>query len=418
MGLIGRAAMVRLKVFASTAMTRLSNSLLISKPASDGSLSRSATVPERYAYIDAIRGYAILLVIAVHSSQYFDNLPSVVRTLADQGSRGVQLFFVASAITLCMSWRARHDGAIPFYIRRFFRIAPMYYLSIPLFLWVRGFGPSIYAPDGIGWRHIAMAATFTHGLMPDTITSVVPGSWSIADEMMFYLIFPLLMFGLSRVRFPGAALAVIVMTWVCLRIQSHANVYVAYMPDPAWRAAWGTFTFLWLVQQLPCFLFGMLAFKWMAGGRPVRWPWALVLVSLLAMPFIAFFPNLPYIGRLGLPMQYGIIFAVFALGLSYWQPRLLVNPAIGWVGKVSFSGYLVHLWVLSTFAIPHSNYAEAFFSLTVITIAISSVTYLVIEGPGNRLGRWVAKRLRKPGARISNEPGRSVIAQEIAIGER
>ena len=157
--------------------------------------------PKRYAYIDAIRGYAILLVIAVHSSQYFNDLPDTVRTLADQGARGVQLFFVASAMTLGMSWQARHDGTVPFYIRRFFRIAPMYYLSIPLFLWGRGFGPSIYAPDGIGWRHVAMAATFTHGWMPDTITSVVPGSWSIADEMMFYAVFPLLMLGLNRVRF-------------------------------------------------------------------------------------------------------------------------------------------------------------------------------------------------------------------------
>jgi peptidoglycan/LPS O-acetylase OafA/YrhL len=166
--------------------------------------------PKRYAYIDAMRGYTILLVIAVHSSQYFNDLSDTVRTLADQGARRVQLFFVASPMTLGMSWQARHDGVAPFYIRRFFRIAPMYYLSIPLFLWVRGFGPSIYAPDGIGWRHVAMAATFTHGLMPDTITSVVPGSWSIADEMMFYALLPLLMLGLNRVRFLTAALAVVV----------------------------------------------------------------------------------------------------------------------------------------------------------------------------------------------------------------
>jgi len=30
---------------------------------------------KRYAYIDALRGYAILLVIAVHASQYFSDLP-------------------------------------------------------------------------------------------------------------------------------------------------------------------------------------------------------------------------------------------------------------------------------------------------------------------------------------------------------
>jgi peptidoglycan/LPS O-acetylase OafA/YrhL len=351
--------------------------------------------PKRYAYIDALRGYAILLVIAVHSSQYFDDLPAAVRTLADQGARGVQLFFVASAMTLCMSWQARNDGAPSFYIRRFFRIAPMYYLSIPLFLWARGFGPSIYAPDGIGWRHIAMAATFTHGLMPDTITSVVPGSWSIADEMMFYAIFPLLMLGLNRVRFIAAALAVMVAMWVCFAVQRNAYAYAMHITDPAWRAAWGTFLYLWFMQQLPCFLFGMLAFKWTAEGRAVRWPAAVVLISVVAMVLVAFFPSLPYIGRGGLSTQYGFVFALFALALGHWQPWFLVNPLISWIGKVSFSAYLVHIWVISAFAVPHANYAEAFAALTAITVAISSITYILIEEPFNRLGGKLAKRFRE-----------------------
>ncbi len=354
--------------------------------------------PKRYAYIDALRGYAILLVIAVHSSQYFNDLPYAVRTLADQGARGVQLFFVASAMTLCMSWQARNDGPLPFYIRRFFRIAPMFYLSIPLFLWARGFEPSIYAPDGIGWRHIAMAATFTHGFMPDTITSVVPGSWSIADEMMFYAILPLLMLGLDRVRFLTAALAVMVAIWVCFAIQRNAYAYAMHIADPAWRAAWGTFLYLWFVQQLPCFLFGMLAFKWIAEGRAVRCPAAIVLISVVAMVLVAFFPTLPFIGRGGLSTQYGFIFAIFALGLGHWQPWFLVNPVIGWIGKVSFSAYLVHLWIISAFAVPHANYAEAFASLTVITVAISSITYLLIEKPFNRVGGRLAKRFGETSA--------------------
>jgi exopolysaccharide production protein ExoZ len=375
--------------------------------------------PKRYAYIDAIRGYAILLVIAVHSSQYFDDLSVAVRTLADQGARGVQLFFVASAMTLCMSWQARNDGALPFYIRRFFRIAPMYYLSMPLFLWVRGFGPSIYAPDGVGWRHIAMAATFTHGFMPDTITSVVPGSWSIADEMMFYAIFPLLMLGLDRVRFVAAALAAMAVVLVCFGIQRNAYAYAMHIADPAWRAAWGTFLYLWFMQQLPCFLFGMLAYKWMAEGRAVRWPAALVLVSLLAMVIVAFYPALPYIGRSGLSTQYGFIFAAFALGLAHWQPWFLVNPVIGWIGKVSFSAYLVHLWVISMFAVPHANYAEAFAALTAITVAISSITYLVIEEPFNQWGRRLAKRFRKPIAETGSRSSiQSATTQSALVQEK
>lgn len=354
--------------------------------------------PNRYAYIDALRGYAILLVIAVHSSQYFADLSFPVRTLADQGARGVQLFFVASALTLCMSWNARNDGVVPFYIRRFFRIAPMFYLAIPLFLWLRGFGPSIYAPDGLGLRHVLMAATFTHGLMPDTITSVVPGSWSIADEMMFYAIFPLLVIGLNRVRFPAALVATVVITAICVSVQRRVYAYVQVMPDPAWRAATATYAYLWIVQQFPCFLFGMLAYKWVAEGRKVVWPQLFVLASLSAMVLLAFLPvhTLPLIGSLGLPVQYGLCFAFFALGLMHWQPRLLVNPIVGWVGKVSYSAYLVHLAVMAAIPVPHSSYAEAFVSLTVITVALSTITFFGIEQPFNRLGhrvaRWVSAR--------------------------
>jgi len=140
---------------------------------------------------------------------------------------------------------------------------------------------------------------------------------------------------------------------------------------------------------------------------------------------IAFYPSLPYIGSLGLPTQYGIIFAVFALGLAHSQPWFLVNPVIGWIGKVSFSGYLVRLWVISTFSIPHSNYLEAFLVLTAVTIAISSLTYRVIEEPCNRLGRYVARRAKEAGSeRVAPSGlapaaiGQHPIVQEIATGEK
>ena len=40
------------------------------------SLDMSEWSPRRYAYIDTLRGYAILMVIAVHTSQAFSNLPT------------------------------------------------------------------------------------------------------------------------------------------------------------------------------------------------------------------------------------------------------------------------------------------------------------------------------------------------------
>jgi peptidoglycan/LPS O-acetylase OafA/YrhL len=63
-------------------------------------------------YIDALRGYAILMVIATHVAIGAPMLSGVVRALVDQGQRGVQLFFVVSAFTLIISWHHRNDGAL------------------------------------------------------------------------------------------------------------------------------------------------------------------------------------------------------------------------------------------------------------------------------------------------------------------
>jgi surface polysaccharide O-acyltransferase-like enzyme len=43
--------------------------------------------PKLYDYVDALRGFAILMVIAIHSSQYFDDLPPVTKAFADQGAQ-------------------------------------------------------------------------------------------------------------------------------------------------------------------------------------------------------------------------------------------------------------------------------------------------------------------------------------------
>ena len=60
-----------------------------------------------------------------------------LQILANKGKYGVQLFFIASAFTLFLSRHRRSEvGNKNFFIRRFFRIAPMYYLGIILYLFV------------------------------------------------------------------------------------------------------------------------------------------------------------------------------------------------------------------------------------------------------------------------------------------
>jgi peptidoglycan/LPS O-acetylase OafA/YrhL len=58
-----------------------------------------------YAYIDCLRGYAILLVIPCHLTYSYLDLPYPVHRLTVLGWHGVQLFFLTSCLTLLMSWR-------------------------------------------------------------------------------------------------------------------------------------------------------------------------------------------------------------------------------------------------------------------------------------------------------------------------
>src|SRR6478735_102007 len=151
-------------------------------------------------YIDTLRGLAILAVIIVHCSIYGNNefLPSIFKSIVYSGLHGVQLFYVVSAFTMFLTLHSR-DGKEEFlwpkfFIRRFFRIAPMYFVGICYFLWQDGFGQRYWLGDAdhITSLNILSNFLFIHGFNPYWITSVVPGGWSIADEMLFYCLIPFL----------------------------------------------------------------------------------------------------------------------------------------------------------------------------------------------------------------------------------
>lgn len=159
---------------------------------------------KKYDYIDALRGLAILAVVLVHSSQSVAPNNAILLWLMTQGATGVQLFYIASALTLCMSWMARSSHemfpARNFFIRRFFRIAPLFYIAILFYISVNGFSPDYWSPNGIKWWFAPTTALFLHGFHPETINSVVPGGWSIAVEMSFYLILPFLIVKIKSIK--------------------------------------------------------------------------------------------------------------------------------------------------------------------------------------------------------------------------
>lgn len=339
------------------------------------------------AWIDALRGYAVLGVVIVHSGSPYPELGASM----GWGARGVQLFFVVSAFTLCLSWNSRHEGVAAFFLRRFLRIAPMFWVALAYYVWA--------APAGTyqTWQ-VAITAAFLHGFHPDTINSLVPGDWSIAVEMGFYLLFPALMVFVTTWKRAAAFFA---LSAAYALFAAGRDFHILDRISPAahdWlQSIWG----LSLPAQFIAFAVGIFAF-WctLASER------SLVLSARtanlgLAAAFVAF---AVFARKLDQPTwAFSAIFGIIVICLANGGGRWLDNLAIRHLGKVSFSCYLTHFLFVERFSIllkPLALPYQVAYPITVITVALaacalSSVTYLIIERPMIRLASTIIRASAK-----------------------
>ena len=116
--------------------------------------------------LDLLRGIAILLVVLVHCQEESTGVvPGLSWFAKEYGGLGVQLFFIVSGYTMMLTYGDRLDlaAARSFYLRRFFRIAPLFWIAIVFYLLVtRGRGITNFAPDGVGASDVLLTFFFLH----------------------------------------------------------------------------------------------------------------------------------------------------------------------------------------------------------------------------------------------------------------
>lgn len=381
----------------------------------------AAPATQKFAFIDCIRGYAVLMVITFHTTLLFRELPYPMRRFVYLGWLGVHLFFVASAVTLMLSLeqeRARTGGfsARAFFIRRWMRIAPAFYLAGLLY-------NLIWPPENLPYYSVLSSLFFVNAWHPETVAAVwgisamVPGGWSIGVEFTFYFLFPLVA---AWIRTPAQAVALFLS---CVLVALVANPLARDFFTPIYEARWAEqFVIWWPPNQMPVFALGILVYFPVSsliharpGSHPsalAAWKTPLLIMSLLAFAGLSAVPTPRYISAATfLPpaeILAGVIFALFTLALAIPGPSLFVNGAAQALGKVSFSAYLSHFAVLRILPerypdLFHTNavgyvaigaFVLATAIVTAVTFAISWCCYRWLEQPAIRLGQQLANPRR------------------------
>ena len=291
---------------------------------------RNVRVAERHHALDLIRGLAALGIAIYHrmawkSDVYLDSL----------GTFGVYLFFILSALTMMLVYERTFaggiafDDALTFFRNRASRIFPL--LLLVAVIWFAYSSVTMGYDPALLWRAV-LTGTGLMALTPPGFTSTVTGAWSLAIELQFYLILPLLTLCFARLplRFMCiiCAIAVAAQQAYLFTISGHAEYWTLYV-NP--------------ITFAPFFLMGFLIYK--AGPKKLRGATALSLSAFLII-------SLYSLAWPGDTKQFGFWFlglTILAFASVYFAYRSQL-PAhfvalASLLGNMSYGVYLIHPFI-------------------------------------------------------------------------
>ena len=356
--------------------------------------------------LTGVRGVAALWVAAYHGLNSLGpgvRLPSSLANLIQSGWLAVDLFFVLSGFVISYAHMNDFESLAlkknwAFWKLRLARIYPAH-VAVAL-LWLPLIGAAVVAhgslPAGLAQnfnlRTFVYALTLTNGWgLPASQGWNLP-SWSVGSEWFAYLTFPLLAFGLRRRPTTRGALTLAAITMLlttCLAIVvNHGRQYM--LPE--------AFT---LVRVESEFLLGCCAYllycRTTQGSRATWFSWTGALGCIL----LACTGWHGLLDGLFIPLFFLLIFGL-SVAPSPLSRVLALAPLVH-LGKISYSIYLIHAWlivllrqapVLGAIGTAHPWLIGAlYFGLV---IAMGHLLHVKVEEPARTYLRrvWVDDRLR------------------------
>jgi peptidoglycan/LPS O-acetylase OafA/YrhL len=358
---------------------------------------------KRISQLDGLRGVAILLVVVWHyyvgnriGANHNATVLLAKRLLAFSWS-GVDLFFVLSGfliVGILLDQKDAKNYFHVFYLRRFCRILPVYYLLLALF-WILSSTLTL-----TGTVHSALFANPLPAWIYLTLTQNLymadrgfgPGwlglTWSLCVEEQFYLLIPAVVrfFQVRTIAWIFAVCVLAAPVFRSLYPGLHAFVITPFRADALLSGGC-----LAILVRSPRVL--ALMFKHRSSLY-------LILVVLIAVN--ALFVDLESVGHSAhawLAAVYSVLLLVSVVDSNGPMACFLSIPTLAWIGNRSYFIYLFHAPVLGLTSVVFGSTGMEITSIAdlavvtlalVMTLALSQVSFRYFEAYFLKLGQRVS----------------------------
>jgi peptidoglycan/LPS O-acetylase OafA/YrhL len=293
-----------------------------------------------------------------------------------------------------------------FYIRRFFRLAPAFYVALALYILGREFYVSEAtrvsaffghkdAIPGLGsdvpWSSVALNVFFLHGIWPEEAFRILAPAWSLSLEVQFYLVAPFFVWFLRH-----KPVVAIVLTFgvnaignALFGIHGKEGVITQYLfpsllPNRIFLFGLGSACALTMLESTRQ-RWVHLAFWWTGMVVLLWWRSALVISALTVIVASGVLLK----GSVGNAIRWICGSRPVAI-LAEWSYGIYLFHMFG----IAIAGHLMFRWLPAT-----ATRTEAFFTFAglsvVISLAIAIVVYYAVERPAREWGRTVALRFKR-----------------------
>lgn len=369
--------------------------------------------------LTGLRAAAALAVLAYHLRPSLGHLfPELPTRLLRHGYLGVDVFFVLSGFILALHYGGRLRSRRDYAAFLGYRLARIYPLHLVVLLGVLGavagaerLNLEIHEPERFALDyHLPLHLLLMHAWgFEESLRFNLP-SWSISAEFFAYALFPLFWWPASRLRgdvalaaLAGAsALAtVVVLRWGLGYPDLHVPTHHA------------------LIRVSGAFFAGTIVYRLFAAhreGPPL--PSAISGALLLGVVAVALSPVADWL----MPLAACVMVYVLARGAGLFGRPLETRPAL-WLGRISFSIYLIHLPVFSLLGrvLPADTEPPlpARIGIAALYVAAAlgaaALCYYTVELPARRWIRaGVDRRLGAPSGDAS--AARGTVPEERAAG--